>query len=444
MTAITQVHAREVLDSRGRPTVEVELRTADDAVGRAMVPSGASTGATEAHELRDRDPSRYDGMGVTKAVAHVNQLIAPALVGQSVLDQAGLDQTLVALDGTPQKSRLGGNALVGVSLAAAHAAAASCQMPLYRYLEQLCATLWTDPSHQRPLAIPMVMTNMISGGLHAGGNLDFQDFLVVPRAAPDYRTALEWIVRVYHRLGQRLAAAGYEGRLVADEGGYGPRLTSNRQGIELVAEAVGAAGLELGRHVSLALDVAASHFFDGTRYQLRAEGGRRLTTGEMIEYLAALAEDFPLWGIEDGLAQEDWDGWQQLTMRLGERLQLVGDDLFTTNESRIRHGIEIKAANSVLIKVNQIGTLSESLQAMGMARQAGMTCIVSARSGETEDTTLADLAVGTRADAIKIGSVARSERLAKYNRLLRIEEELSQNCPRPFSGLVPPGGSAER
>lgn len=424
MTAIAQIHAREVLDSRGRPTVEVELRTADDVVGRAMVPSGASTGASEAHELRDCDPLRYDGMGVTKAVAHVNQLIAPALVGQSVLDQLSLDQRLVALDGTPQKTRLGANALVGVSLAAAHAAASSCRMPLYRYIERLCATLWTDTTDERPLTIPMAMTNMISGGLHAGGNLDFQDFLVVPVGAPDYRTALEWIVRVYHRLGQRLAAAGYEGRLVADEGGYGPRLRNNRHALELLAEAVGAAGLELGRHVSLALDVAASHFSDGGRYRLRTEGGRTLTAGEMIDYLVALAEDFPLWGIEDGLAQEDWDGWQQLTRRLGKRLQLVGDDLFTTNAARIRHGIQINAANSVLVKVNQIGTLTESLQAMGLARQAGMTCIVSARSGETEDTTLADLAVGARADAIKIGSVARSERLAKYNRLLGIEEEL--------------------
>ena len=426
MSQITQIQAREVLDSRGNPTVEVDMTTSDGSFGRAIVPSGASTGAAEATELRDGDCDRYDGRGTLKAVENVNSTIAKAVTGMSVVDQRRLDQRLIELDGTSQKSRLGANAVLAVSLAAAHAAAASLDKPLYRHFQTLFDTATEKKAEQelpRP-KMPLPMTNMISGGLHAGGNLDFQDVLVIPQGAPDYRTGLEWIVRVYRRLGELLIEHGFEGRLVGDEGGYGPRLKSNRQAIEFVVRAIEAAGLRPADDVTIALDVAATHFFDGERYRLAAENDTRLTSSEMIGRLESLVDDFPITSIEDGLSEEDWDGWREMTSRLGDRVRIVGDDLFATNPARVRQGLEAKAANSVLIKLNQIGTLSETFETMLIAREFDATCVVSARSGETEDTTIADLAVGTCAEMIKIGSIVRSERLAKYNQLLRIEEQL--------------------
>ena len=428
MPAITNIRAREVLDSRGRPTVEVDVHAAGGTFGRAIVPSGASTGAAEALELRDGDPSRYEGRGVLQAVANVNDLIAAELAGCDTTDQLAVDERLRQLDDTPQKTKLGANAMLGVSLAAAHAAAAADEVPLYRHFHRLIERLARETSMAtRPVrgpTMPLPMTNMISGGLHAGGNLDFQDFLIMPVGAPDYRTALRWIVGVYERLGELLADGGYEGRLVGDEGGFGPRLAGNRQAAELVVRAVEAAHLRPGEDVTLALDVAASHFFDGGHYCLAATETARLTSDQMIDLLEEMVGAFPITSIEDGLAEEDWTGWQDLTRRLGNRVQLVGDDLFATNSDRLERGIDTQAANSVLIKMNQIGTVSETLRTVLLAESAGMAPVVSARSGETEDTSIADLAVGTSAGQIKIGSVARSERLAKYNRLLRIEEEI--------------------
>lgn len=419
MSKITKIHAREVLDSRGKPTVEVEVTCSDGAFGRAIVPSGASTGAAEALELRDANSPWYDGQGVQQAVANVTQTLGPALLGTDVSDQLAIDNRLVELDPSPQKSTYGGNALLGISLAAAHAAAASQQVPLYQHIHRLL------PASPSP-ALPLPMTNMISGGLHAGGNLDFQDVLIAPRGAPDYRTGLEWIVRVYRRLGELLNSEGYEGRLVGDEGGYGPRLKSNRQAVEFVVRAIEAANLHPGDDVTIALDVAATHFVqqDG-RYRLVTERNTTLSSIEMIDRLESWVDEFPITSIEDGLAEEDWDGWREMTRRLADRVQLVGDDLFTTNERRIAKGIELGVGNSVLIKVNQIGTLTEALRAIDVARNAGYSLVVSARSGETEDTTIADLAVGVAAEQIKIGSIVRSERLAKYNQLLRIAERLS-------------------
>ncbi|MCA9123164.1 MAG: phosphopyruvate hydratase [Planctomycetaceae bacterium] len=426
MSHISNVFAREVLDSRGKPTVEVEVTCKNGVRGRAIVPSGASTGQAEALELRDKDCVRYDGQGVQRAVANVNQKLGPAVMGMDAVDQQAIDAILLQQDATPQKSALGGNALLGVSLATAHAAAASRQVPLYRHINHLvrssCSN--TDREPLRP-AMPLPMTNMISGGLHAGGNLDFQDVLITPVSAPDYATCLEWIVRVYRRLGDLLTRAGYEGRLVGDEGGYGPRLKGNREAVEFVARAIEAAELRPGEDVTIALDVAATHFLqhDGS-YRLITEQGTTLTSAAMIDRLEAWVDMFPITSIEDGLAEEDWAGWQALTQRLGDRIQLVGDDLFTTNEHRIVKGIELGVGNSVLIKVNQIGTLTEALRAITVAREAGYSLVVSARSGETEDTTIADLAVGVAAEQIKIGSIVRSERLAKYNQLLRISEDL--------------------
>ncbi len=423
MSTIEKILAREVLDSRGNPTVEAEVFAGGGAWGRAIAPSGASTGAAEAHELRDGDAERYDGRGVAQVVEHVRRTIGPALLGFDAIDQRAVDARLLELDGTPRKKRLGGNALLAVSLATAHAAAASQKVPLYRHLAELARQI--DPTAPEP-RVPVPMINMISGGLHAGGNLDFQDFLIMPVGAANFATGLEWSVRIYRRLGRLLAEAGYEGHLVGDEGGFGPRLPSNEQAAEFVVRAIEAADLRPGEDVTLAIDVASTHFYDGQHYRLAATGDARLSADQMIDQLTALAARFPITSIEDGLAEDDWAGWQQLTARLGETVQLVGDDLFATNPERLRRGIACGAANSVLIKVNQIGTLSETLATVAMARQAGYGFVVSARSGETEDTTIADLAVATAADRIKIGSVVRSERLAKYNQLLRIAEELER------------------
>ena len=441
---IVQVIAREVLDSRGRPTVEAEVLLDSGAHGWAIVPSGASTGKAEACELRDGDAERYDGQGVLKAVNHIRNVIAPAVRDMDPTEQAALDARLLELDGTAQKTNLGANALLAVSLANAHAAAAGREMPLFRHLHALFnAALGKTPelsgagdiprpagnlaANSNRLAMPVPMTNMISGGLHAGGKIDFQDFLVMPLGGSSYRQQLEWIVRVYRRLGKRLAEGNYESALVGDEGGYGPRLASAEAALELVVAAIEDAGLTPGGQMAITLDVASTHFYDGSHYRLQHSDRAAWGAAEMIDYLAQLAERFPMVSIEDGLAEEDWSGWTELTARLGGKVWLVGDDLFTTNPARLRQGVEQQAANAVLIKVNQIGTLSETFDTLALARRAGLLPVVSARSGETEDTTIADLAVAAGAPIIKIGSIVRSERLAKYNRLLRIEEELEQS-----------------
>jgi enolase len=425
MPNIDRVHAREILDSRGKPTIEAEIHLAGGIIGRASVPSGASTGAAEACELRDGEADRYDGLGVRNAVQNVITHIGPAIIDRDVTDQAALDERLIALDGTPNKSRLGANAILAASLAACRAAALARGTPLYEHIRNLCRppTQLTTDSGQR--TFPRPMTNMISGGKHAGGNLDFQDVLVAPAAEIDYPTQLEWIVRVYRRLGKLLSEAGYEGYLVGDEGGYGPRLQSNREAVKFVLRAIEAAGLRPGHDMSIALDVAATHFYRDGGYYLAAEQGQRLTSSQMTDRLESWIDDFPITSIEDGLAENDWDGWRELTARLGSRTTLIGDDLFATNTKLLERGVREQVANAVLIKANQIGTLTETLATIGLARKHGYRTIVSARSGETEDDFLADLAVGTDADYIKIGSIARSERLSKYNRLLRIWEEIN-------------------
>lgn len=429
MARLKGLKARQVLDSRGRPTVEVDAIGSTGVLGRVIVPSGASTGRHEAIELRDGPGSSYGGLGVRQAVANVSREIAPAVLGMDLEDQTALDAALIALDGTPNKGRLGANALLGVSLAVAHAAAAARGEALFIHLNRLWSNRVAPGMDSQPL-LPMPMVNMISGGLHAGGCLDIQDVLVIPRAAPTYSQALEQVVAVYRALGTVLRERGFESALVGDEGGYGPRLASNEQAFEFVVQAIAAAGLEPGRDAVLAVDVASSRFHDPELgvYRLRKGGDARLDSAGMVELIAGWVERFPIVSVEDGLAEDDWAGWSALTARLGERIQLVGDDLFVTQAGRIEQGIEKKAGNAVLIKVNQVGTLSETLDALVLARRHGMPGIVSARSGETEDATIADLAVATAAGQIKIGAVARSERLAKYNRLLRIEEELGADC----------------
>lgn len=452
MSTIERVFAREVLDSRGKPTVEAEVHLASGAMGSAIVPSGASTGAAEAIELRDGDSARYDGQGVLRAVRNVNEIIGPKLVGMAATQQEQLDCRMLELDGTANKSKLGANAILAVSMATAQAAAADQRLPLFEYLRTMIAGYLSNNIPVSPVIqehadspeqlsnwigavqpavieehrarMPLPMTNMISGGKHAGGNLDFQDILIQPIGAPDYRTGLEWIVRVYRRLGELLNKAGYEGYLVGDEGGFGPRLPGNRDAVEFVVRAIEAANLTPGKQVNIAIDVASTHFYRDGHYHLAAEKGRKLSSSELIDRLEQWVNDFPIASIEDGLAEEDWSGWQELTARLGERVHLVGDDLFATDRQRISKGIARRAGNAVLIKMNQIGTLTDTLFAVDLAKRAGFATIVSARSGESEDTFMSDLAVAVAADRIKIGSIARSERLAKYNRLLRIDEML--------------------
>jgi enolase len=435
MTTISRIYAREILDSRGKPTCEVEVSCRDGRTGRAQVPSGASTGQFEAHERRDTDSSRYAGQGVRAACDAVNTEIHAVLAGLDAADQTGLDRRLCELDGTPNKSRLGANAVLGVSLAAAVAAANSLGTTLAEHLH----ALWTDalarePRPARParppldlsrMSIPVPMVNMISGGRHAGANLDFQDYLIIPVGATRYSEALEWIVRIYWKLGTILSERGYEGRLVGDEGGYGPRLPDNRLALELICRSIEQCGLEPGLDVALALDVASTQFFRGDSYRLAATGTAALSRQQLVDTLAEWSREFPIVSIEDGQAEDDWDGWKILTQSLGDRVQLVGDDLFVTNRNRLAMGIERGVANSVLIKVNQIGSLTETFQTLALAAANGYRPVVSARSGETEDGFLADLAVATGAGQIKIGSIARSERLAKYNQLLRLEEQLA-------------------
>lgn len=425
MATLAKLVAREVLDSRGRPTVEVEAVTTQGVRGAAIVPSGASTGRHEAIELRDNDPKRYDGRGVLNAVRHVTTDIASALIGKDVDDQAAIDTTLIALDGTPNKARLGANAILGVSLAVARTAAASRDEELYVHLNRL----WRErlkPGEDATPVLPLPMVNMISGGLHAGKNLDFQDFLMIPVGATTYRQALEMAAAIYCGLGTVLRDYGDESYLVGDEGGYGPRLRTNSQAVDRILEAVMACHLRIGDDVAVALDIAANGLFDPEtgRYHTTKGGDEELDAEEMIALLEHWVRQFPIVSIEDPLHEDDWNGWTSLTSALGDRVQLIGDDLFATQSARLHQGIHARAANAVLIKLNQVGTLSETFEALLLARRHGYRTIVSARSGETEDPFLADLAVATAAGQIKIGSVARSERLAKYNRLLRIEDDL--------------------
>jgi len=410
-TAIRDIRAREVLDSRGNPTVEAEVALADGSEGCAIVPSGASTGAREALELRDGDPARFGGKGVQGAVRNIHERIRPRLEGLAAHEQRALDDAMLALDGTSNKSSLGANAILAVSLAAARAAAASAGLPLYRHL-----------GGPGPCRMPVPLLNVINGGAHADNSLDVQEFMLVPVGAPTFREALRQSAEVFQTLKGLLKQRG-ESTAVGDEGGFAPDLASHEAAIELLLEAVERAGYRAGREFFLALDVASSEFYRDGRYRLACEG-RTLDAGELVELLAGWVERYPILSIEDGLAEDDWEGWTALTRRLGGRVQLVGDDLFVTHPETIRRGIERGAANSVLIKVNQVGTLSETLDAIRIAGEAGYTAVVSHRSGETEDTTIADLAVATRAGQIKSGSLSRSERVAKYNRLLRIEEHL--------------------
>jgi enolase len=436
-TRIESVHAREVFDSRGKPTVEVEIRCQGSRFGsRAIVPSGASTGKLEARELRDGDPNRLDGTGVLRAVENVNGPIAQALNRRDADDQPVIDAILRDLDGTADKSRLGANALLGASLAAAHAAASAKSMLLVEHLHELwrrfpptAGMRGTGPANQPGrLVLPLPMVNMISGGLHAGGNLDFQDFLAIATGARSLRQALDWTVTIYRRLGDILREGGHEGVLVGDEGGYGPKLGSNVDAVQCLLRAIERAGLRPGEDVHLALDVASSHFCSGGRYRVADAAAGPLRSEDMIDLLESWVDRFPIVSIEDGLAEHDWTGWQLLTERLGKRVQLIGDDLFVTQTARINQGVAGGVANSVLIKLNQVGTLSETLAAIRTTLDAGYRPVISARSGETEDTTIADLAVATGAGQIKIGCVARSERLAKYNQLLRVEEQLGDRA----------------
>ena len=411
MAMITEVYSREILDSRGNPTIEVEVCLEDGSVGRAAVPSGASTGAHEAVELRDDDKNRYLGKGVTKAVDNVNDVIAEALIGLEATRQVEIDEMLIRLDGTPNKGKLGANAILGVSMAVAKAAAASVGLPLYLYLGGVYAQ-----------ELPVPMMNILNGGQHADNNVDIQEFMIMPVGAASFSEALRMNAEIYHGLKALLNAKGL-GTGLGDEGGFAPNLKSNEEAIEVILEAVKKAGYKPGEDIMIALDVAASEFYKDGKYQMEGEGLVK-TSNQMVDYLAALCEKYPIVSIEDGLAEDDWKGWKALTKKLGTKVQLVGDDLFVTNEERLLEGIKNDTANAILIKVNQIGTLTETFNAIETAKRAGYTCIISHRSGETEDTTLADIAVAVNAGQIKTGAPARTDRVAKYNQLLRIEEDL--------------------
>jgi enolase len=416
MPKIEHLRARQVLDSRGNPTIEVEVFLQDGAHGRALVPSGASTGKAEALELRDRDAKDYLGRGVRQAIANVEQAIAPEVAGMDARDQAALDHKLLALDGTENKSRLGANAILGVSLGVARAAAASAGLPLYRYLGGVGA-----------VELPVPMVNILSGGLHGGGNMDFQDFLVIPLRAQRYSEALQDAVAIFRAMKEALKSRGVYAAGVADEGGYAPRLASNEAGFELMVEAFERAGFRPGQDAAIAVDIASSHFAERGRYRLSAEGVE-LSADEFVRRMEDWVRRFPIISIEDGLGEDDWAGWKILTSRLSAHCQLIGDDLFVTNLSRLKRGFQEKVANAILVKINQVGTLTETLAVMELARKHSYRAVISARSGETEDDSIADLAVATGAGQIKIGSVTRSERLAKYNRLLRLEEQLGDRA----------------
>lgn len=415
---ITDIKARQILDSRGNPTVEADVILEDGTVGRAAVPSGASTGTHEAVELRDGDKA-YNGKGVTKAVNNVLTEIKPALVGHDVTDQAGIDAVMVELDGTPNKGHLGANAILAVSMAAAKAAALSTKQPLYAYFAKLSGTT--------ELSLPLPMMNIINGGKHAAGSTDIQEFMIMPAGATSFSHCIQMGAEIFHALGKVLHAKGY-GTTVGDEGGYAPAVKNgNAEALELIAEAVKNAGYELGKDVMLALDVASSELLEAGTYKLNTEG-KSLSSAEMVDFYQDLCSRFPIVSIEDGLAEEDWEGWKTLTAKLGSSIQLVGDDLLVTNTEFLQRGITEKAANAILIKVNQIGTLTETINAVKMAHDAGWNAVISHRSGETEDTTIAHLVVGLGTGQIKTGSLSRTDRVAKYNELLRIEEELGSSA----------------
>ena len=422
MSQIERVHARQILDSRGNPTVEVELALRSGAYGRAAVPSGASTGEFEATELRDGGEA-YGGKGVTRAVANVNGEIAEAVIGHDALDQAGLDRALIELDGTENKSRLGANAILGVSLAAAHAAAAEEGQPLWRYLGGESARM-----------LPVPMMNVLNGGAHADNKVDFQEFMVMPAGAPTFSECLRMGTEVFHALKKTLHDAGL-GTAGGDEGGFAPDLGSNEEALQMLVRGIESAGYVPGTDVFIALDPATSEIFEDGAYVLEHEG-RSLSAGELASYWSDLAARYPIVSIEDGMDEEDWDGWKALTDAIGDNVQLVGDDLFVTNTSRLKRGIELGVANSILVKVNQIGTLTETLDAIATARAAGYTAVMSHRSGETEDTTIADLAVATGCGQIKTGAPSRSDRVAKYNQLLRIEEALGSDAEFPGRSVL--------
>ena len=417
-TTISRVHAREILDSRGNPTVEVDVRLENGTLGRAAVPSGASTGEHEAWELRDGNKDRFGGKGVKRAVANVNDKIAPVLKGWDVLDQAKIDEKLIELDGTPNKKNLGANALLGVSLAVAHAAAAAENLPLFRYLGGPEARL-----------LPVPMMNILNGGAHSDAPIDFQEFMIMPRGAPSFSEALRYGVEVFHAL-KSVLKDRHLSTAVGDEGGFAPNLSSAADALESISTAIETAGYTLGEQIFLALDAAASEFYDSKNnvYIFNKSDGSKKTADELIEYYAGLCARFPIISIEDGCAENDWAGWKKLTAKLGKKIQLVGDDLFVTNVEFLRKGIAEQVANSILIKVNQIGTLTETLETIDLAKKHHYTTVISHRSGETEDATIADIAVATNAGQIKTGSLSRSDRIAKYNQLLRIEEELGDKA----------------
>lgn len=416
MVKIQSVYAREVLDSRGNPTVEVEVTGDDGSFGRAIVPSGASTGVHEAVELRDGDATRYNGMGVSKAVDNVNTIIAKEVIGKEVTNQREIDEMMIALDGTPNKGKLGANAILGVSLAVARCAANSLHMPLYRYIGGANAHV-----------LPTPMMNIINGGAHADNNVDFQEFMIMPVNAPSFKEAIRMGAEVFHALKKVLKGKGLN-TAVGDEGGFAPNLASNEEAIQTILEAIETAGYQPGVDVKLAMDVASSEFYQDGKYTLPGENNKTFTSKELVDFYVELCDKYPIISIEDGLDQDDWEGWNYLTEKLGSRVQLVGDDFFVTNTERLKKGIEKGVANAILIKVNQIGTLTETLEAIEMAQKANYTAVVSHRSGETEDTTIADIAVATNAGQIKTGSASRTDRIAKYNQLMRIEDELGKQA----------------
>lgn len=418
MSTIIDVHGREVLDSRGNPTVEVEVILDTGAVGRAIVPSGASTGAHEAVELRDRDRERYQGKGVLQAVQNVNEVIAPELEGMDALDQVGVDRAMIRLDGTPNKGKLGANAILGVSMAVARAAAETVGLPLFTYLGGFNSKV-----------LPVPMMNILNGGAHADNNVDIQEFMVMPVGAESFREGLRMGTEIFHHLKAVLKEKGLS-TSVGDEGGFAPNLSSNEEALQTIVNAIQRAGYQPGTDVLLALDVASTELYKEGSYHLEGEGVTK-SADEMIAYYEELVQKYPIISIEDGLAEDDWEGWKKLTQRLGEKVQLVGDDLFVTNTDRLHQGIEKGVGNSILVKVNQIGTLTETFDAVQMAARAGYTAVISHRSGETEDTTIADIAVATGAGQIKTGAPSRTDRVAKYNQLLRIEEELERSGQYP-------------
>ena len=418
MSAIVDIVGREILDSRGNPTVECDVLLESGTMGRAAVPSGASTGSREAIELRDGDKSRYLGKGVLKAVEHVNTEICEAIIGLDVEDQAFIDKTMIELDGTENKSRLGANALLAVSMACARAAAEQAGLPLYRYL-----------GGAAPMQLPVPMMNIINGGAHANNNIDMQEFMIIPVGAPSFREALRYGAEVFHALKKLLDGLGMA-TTVGDEGGFAPNLESHEAALKLIVQAIEKAGLQPGIDVAIGVDCAASEFYKDGAYHLESEG-KKLSSAEMADYLAAWCDKYPVISIEDGMAEGDWDGWKVLTEKLGTRIQLVGDDLFVTNSKILKEGIDKGIANSILIKINQIGTLTETFAAVEMAKLAGYTAVISHRSGETDDSTIADIAVGLRAMQIKTGSLSRSDRISKYNQLLRIEEDLGNTATYP-------------